>query len=64
MEPREIRGQRIELGEIEAALAGHGVELAAGVVDPGYPSSRRTPGSPDAALVVWFVASPDVADEV
>ena len=61
----KIRGQRIELGEIEAALAGHGVELAAGVVESSpHPSARRTPGSGDAALVVWFVASPDVADEV
>lgn len=60
----KVRGQRIELGEIEAALAGQGVELAAGVVDPDYPSSRPTPGSPDGTLVVWFVASPESVDEV
>ncbi|MFT3971409.1 MAG: amino acid adenylation domain-containing protein [Micropruina sp.] len=61
----KIRGQRIELGEIEATLSGalssagracrdpfvgQAIEVAAGVVD--------------GALVVWFVASPDIADEV
>lgn len=66
----KIRGQRIELGEIEAALsagvlsAGRATEVAVGVVESRPSSSRRTPGSPDAALAVWFVTSPDTADGV
>jgi L-serine---[L-seryl-carrier protein] ligase len=60
----KIRGQRIELGEVEAALSGPGIELAAGVLESGaHSSSRRTPGSSDTALAVWFVASPEDADE-
>ena len=43
---------------------GRATELAVGVVESGPSSSRRTPGSPDAALTVWFVATPDTADEV
>lgn len=64
----KIRGQRIELGEIEAALI-------AGVGSPGSvgracrdPSVGRATevaaGVVDGSLAVWFVATPDVADEV
>ena len=45
--------------------AGRAIQVAAGVIGGSSPSSaRRTSGAADATLVVWFVASPNDADEV